>query len=75
MSNLRNPKAQHIQKMYEEIVASFRSRTRDVVAPAMKAAAEDVHGIDPLTDRVFTPDTRDVMAFFVILRAFLKEVR
>lgn len=46
--------------------------TREVVAPAMKAAAEDICGGD--AERVFTSDTRDLMAFFVILKKLLREV-
>ena len=46
--------------------------TREVVAPAMKAAAEDMCG--PEADRVFTSDTRDLMGFFVVLRKLLSEV-
>lgn len=47
--------------------------TREVVAPAMKAAADDMAGED-LADRIFTPDTRDLMGFFVIMRRLLMEV-
>ena len=47
--------------------------TREVVAPAMRAAAEDTCGPD--ADRVFTSDTRDLMGFFVILKKLLGEVR
>lgn len=47
--------------------------TREVVAPAMKAAADDMAGED-LADRIFTPDTRDLMGFFVIMRKLLMEV-
>jgi hypothetical protein len=46
--------------------------TRDVVAPAMRAAAEDTYGDD--ADRIFTSDTRDLVAFFVVLRKLLTEV-
>lgn len=46
--------------------------TRDVVAPAMKAAAEDLCGDDP--ERIFTADTRELMGFFVMLRRLLLEV-
>jgi len=46
--------------------------TREVVAPAMKAAAEDMCG--PEADRIFTSDTRDLMGFFVVLRKLLSEV-
>lgn len=47
--------------------------TREVVAPAMRAAAEDMCGEG--AERLFTSDTRDLMAFFVILKKLLKEVR
>lgn len=46
--------------------------TRDVVAPAMRAAAEDLCGSD--ADKIFTSDTRDLLAFFVTLRRLLREV-
>jgi hypothetical protein len=46
--------------------------TREVVAPAMRAAAEDMCGGD--AERLYTADTRDLMAFFVILRKLLREV-
>lgn len=46
--------------------------TREVVAPAMRAAAEDMCG--PEADRIFTSDTRDLMGFFVVLRKLLSEV-
>ena len=45
---------------------------RDVVAPAMKAAADDMYG--PEADRIFTPDTRDLMGFFIMMRKLLVEV-
>lgn len=44
--------------------------TRDSVAPAMKAAAEDSCG--PYID-IFSNDTRDLMGFFVVLRRLLVE--
>jgi hypothetical protein len=47
--------------------------TREVVAPAMRAAAEDMCGGE--AERLYTSDTRDLMAFFVILRKLLREVR
>jgi kinetochore protein Nuf2 len=46
--------------------------TREVVAPAMRAAAEEMCGDG--AERLFTSDTRDLMAFFVILRKLLREV-
>lgn len=47
--------------------------TREVVAPAMRAAAEDMCGDG--AERLFSSDTRDLMAFFVILKKLLREVR
>lgn len=47
--------------------------TREVVAPAMRAAAEDLCGEG--AERLYTSDTRDLMAFFVILKKLLREVR
>lgn len=46
--------------------------TRDVVAPAMRAAAEDMCG-DADAERVFTSDTRDLMGFFITCRRLLAE--
>ena len=46
--------------------------TRDVIAPAMRAAVEDMCGQEG--DRIFTADTRDLMGFFVVLRKLLLEV-
>ena len=46
--------------------------TREVVAPAMRAAAEDLCGEG--AERLYTSDTRDLMAFFVILKKLLQEV-
>lgn len=45
--------------------------TREVVAPAMRAAAEDICGPD--AERIFTSDTRDLMGFFMTLRRLLVE--
>jgi len=53
--------------------------TRETVAPAMKAAAEDVcsagasgfGGVD--ADRLYGADTRDLMGLFVTLRRLLRE--
>jgi kinetochore protein Nuf2 len=47
--------------------------TRDVVAPAMRAAAEDLCGPD--AEKLYSSDTRDLLAFFVTLRRLLREVR
>lgn len=46
--------------------------TRDVVAPAMRAAADEIVGPD--AERLYTSDTRDLMGLFVMLRKLLQEV-
>ena len=46
--------------------------TREVVAPGMRAAAEDVCGDE--AERVFTADTRELMGFFMVLRRLMLEV-
>ncbi|KAK5244087.1 kinetochore-associated Ndc80 complex subunit nuf2, partial [Cryomyces antarcticus] len=65
------PNPQQIQKVFEWFAELLMNTTRDVVAPAMKAAAEDLCGGD--AERIFTSDTRDLMGFFVVLRKLLLE--
>lgn len=60
-----------MQKVFEWISELLMNTTREVVAPAMKAAAEDLCGDE--TERIFTADTRDLMGFFVMLRRLLLE--
>jgi kinetochore protein Nuf2 len=43
--------------------------TRDVVSPAMRAAAEELVG--PEAERLYTADTRDLMGLFITLRRLL----
>ena len=45
--------------------------TRDVVSPAMRAAAEELVG--PEAERLYSADTRDLMGLFVMLRKLLVE--
>ncbi|OCK78949.1 kinetochore protein nuf2 [Lepidopterella palustris CBS 459.81] len=71
VADLQKPNPQQIQKVFEWFAELLMNTTREVVAPAMKAAAEDMCGPD--ADRIFTSDTRDLMAFFVILRKLLSE--
>ncbi|KAI9713044.1 MAG: kinetochore-associated Ndc80 complex subunit nuf2 [Bogoriella megaspora] len=71
VADLQKPNAQQIQKVFEWFAELLMNTTREVVAPAMKAAAEDLYGPD--ADRVFTADTRDLMAFFVVLRRLVAE--
>ncbi|OJD40538.1 kinetochore protein nuf2 [Diplodia corticola] len=72
IADLQKPNPQHIQKLFEWFAELLMNTTREVVAPAMKAAADDMAG-DDLADRIFTPDTRDLMGFFVIMRKLLME--
>lgn len=66
------PNPQQIQKVFEWFAELLMNTTREVVAPAMKAAAEEMCGDD--ADRIFTADTRDMMGFFIMLRKLLLEV-
>ncbi|KAK7713188.1 kinetochore-associated Ndc80 complex subunit nuf2 [Botryosphaeria dothidea] len=72
VADLQKPNPQQIQKVFEWFAELLMNTTREVVAPAMKAAADDMAGED-LADRIFTPDTRDLMGFFVIMRRLLME--
>ncbi|KAF2750193.1 hypothetical protein M011DRAFT_438112 [Sporormia fimetaria CBS 119925] len=71
VQDLQKPNPQITQKVFEWLAELLMNTTREVVAPAMKAAAEDLYG--PEADRIFTTDTRDLMGFFVILRRLLRE--
>lgn len=71
IQDLQKPNPQQIQKVFEWLAELLMNTTREVVAPAMKAAADDLAGDDP--DRIFTADTRDLMGFFVTLRRLLLE--
>lgn len=68
--DLQKPNPQQIQKVFEWFAELLMNTTRDAVAPGMKAAAEDLCG--PFSD-IFTPDTRDLMGFFVVMRKLLVE--
>lgn len=57
--------------MFEWFAELLTNTTRDAVAPAMRAAGDDVAG--PYSE-IFTSDTRDLMGFFVVLRKLLVEV-
>lgn len=72
LSDLQKPNPQHIQRIFEFFVELSLNATRTTVAPAMKAAADDICG--EYSD-IFSADTRDMMGFFVICRRMLQEVR
>ncbi|KAF2703683.1 kinetochore protein nuf2 [Pleomassaria siparia CBS 279.74] len=71
VQDLQKPNPQKIQQVFEWLAECLMNTTREVVAPAMRAASEDICGPD--ADRIFTSDTRDLMAFFVILKKLLYE--
>ena len=71
MEDLRKPNPQQIQKIFEWFAELLTNTTREVVAPAMKAAAEDLCGDD--AERIFGADTRELMGFFVTMRRLLVE--
>ena len=72
MQDLQKPNAQQIQKVFEWFAELLMNTTREVVAPGMRAAAEDVCGDE--AERVFTADTRELMGFFMVLRRLMLEV-
>ena len=72
IQDLQKPNPQQMQKVFEWFAELLMNTTRDVVAPAMRAAAEDLCGDD--MERIFTADTRELMGFFVSLRRLLVEV-
>ena len=71
MADLQKPNPQQIQKVFEWFAELLTNTTRDIVAPAMKAAAEEMYGDD--ADRIFTADTRELMGFFITIRKLLLE--
>ena len=71
MEDLRKPNPQQIQKVFEWFAELLTNTTREMVAPAMRAAAEEMCGDD--AERVFTADTRELMGFFITMRKLLLE--
>ncbi|KAF2816378.1 uncharacterized protein BDZ99DRAFT_505822 [Mytilinidion resinicola] len=71
LADLHKPNPQQIQKIFEMLLDVIMNVTREVVAPAMRAAAEDMCGPD--AERIYTSDTRDLMAFFLTTRKLLAE--
>ena len=72
VDDLRKPNPQQIQRLFEFFAHILMNVTRDVVEPAMRAAADDVAGPD-LADRLYGADVRDLMGLFVQLRRLLTE--
>lgn len=71
INDLMKPNPQQIQIIFEWFAELFMNTTRETVEPAMQAAAEDMAG-----DRadIFTPDSRNLMGFFVSLRKLMMQV-
>lgn len=68
LESLRKPNPQQIQQIYEFFAELLMNTTRNVVSPSMKAAADNLAG--PYAD-IFSPDTRDLVGFFVTCRRLL----
>jgi kinetochore protein Nuf2 len=72
IEDLRKPQPHDIQRLFEYFANVLMNLTRDVVAPAMRAAAEGIAGPEN-ADRLYSADTRDLMGLFVMLRRLLLE--
>lgn len=69
-ADLRNPKPQQVQIVFEQFGDLLMNATRDSVDPAMKAAGDDIcHGIPDLVPI----DVRLMLGFFVSLKRVLAE--
>ncbi|KAK5107602.1 hypothetical protein LTR62_000996 [Meristemomyces frigidus] len=71
VEDINKPNPQQIQRIFEWFAELLTNTTREIVAPAMKAASEEMYGDD--ADRIFTPDTRELMGFFITMRKLLFE--
>lgn len=72
VQDLNKPDPKLVQRVFEWLAEVLLNTSRDVVAPAMRAAAIDVCGSNAdLADRLFAPDSRDLAAFFVLLQRLL----
>ncbi|KAK5072306.1 kinetochore-associated Ndc80 complex subunit nuf2 [Exophiala xenobiotica] len=69
-ADLRNPKPQQIQMVFEHLGDILMNATRDSIDPAMRAACEDICNEYP---DLVPVDTRLMMGFFVSLRKMLIE--
>jgi kinetochore protein Nuf2 len=72
IEDLRKPQPHDIQRLFEYFAYVLMNITRDVVTPAMRAAAEEIAGAET-ADRLYSADTRDLMGLFVMLRRLLLE--
>ncbi|KAF3076188.1 hypothetical protein N5P37_006400 [Trichoderma harzianum] len=70
IADLQKPNPAHVQQIFEWFAELLLNATRETVEPAMRAAAEDICG--EFAD-VISPDTRNLMGFYVSLRRLLIE--
>jgi len=70
VADLHQPKPQQVQRVFEWFGELLMNLTRDVVAPAMRAAVEETAG---MYGELFSSDTTDLMGFFIMLRRLLHE--
>ena len=68
---MQKPNPQQIQRILEWFGELLMNTNRDVVSPAMRAAAEELSG---QYVEIFSADTRDLMGYFITLRRLLQEV-
>ncbi len=71
LPELRKPNPLQVQMIFECFAEVLLNVTRETVAPAMRASANEVCG--DFGDALMSPDTRNLMAFFVSLRRLLLE--
>lgn len=69
-ADLRNPKPQQVQMVFEHLGDILMNATRDSIDPAMRAACADICGEYP---DLVPVDTRLMLGFFVSLRRMLIE--
>ncbi|CAH0050253.1 unnamed protein product [Clonostachys solani] len=70
IADLQKPSAAHVQQIFEWFAELLLNATRETVEPPMRAAAEDICG--EFAD-VISPDTRNLMGFYVALRRVMLE--
>lgn len=70
VADLSKPNPVQIQMIFECFAELLLNATRETIEPAMRAAAEDVCGD---FSEVVSPDTRNLMGFYVSLRRLLLE--
>ena len=70
VADLAKPNPVQVQMIFEWFAELLLNATRETIEPAMRAAAEDFYADYP---DVISPDTRNLMGFYVSLRRLLTE--